>query len=335
MNRDCHGLFQELRAYKRSRALVVAFSCGLVDALACDGKTTRDAAAVCGMSEEWASSLLRILADLEVVEKVQEIWKLTCRGRNAVADGAFRAFAGYHLHCYEAWLDLPARCFGNATGPGFHRRAAANRAFVHAYLDSMDVLAQQHLSFLKQHCRMQGTILDVGAGPSTFCRSLARDDNCRVTAMDLPPIVEEARKLFDCPEGFEWVASDFRGYFPEQRFDALFCSHLLEYASAMELPQWLARLGTFVRPGGTGVFLTFLRGTESNRMAQLNLFELSTGVNGDRLGHICTPDELQKALQTAGASGIACKPLPEGPSYSEWLVTCTWSHPQNPANVPL
>lgn len=146
-----------------------------------------------------------------------------------------------------------------------------------------------------------------------------------MTAVDLPPIVKEAQKLFGCLPNFEWAAADFRRYVTAQRFDALFCSHLLEYASELELPEWLAQMAGCIRPEGTAAFLTFLRDAESGSLEQLNLFELSTGVNGERLGHVCTPSEIEKALRKAGASDIVCAPLPKGPSYSEYLVTCTWA----------
>jgi len=325
MTLACQNLFDELRAYKRSRALAVALSAGVLDVLRSGCKATSNIAAECGIREDWAFSLLSILADLGVVEKTADTWTLTPKGEDAAADEALQAFGGYHLHCYEAWLDLPDRCNGSTSAPGLHRRAAGNGEFVQSYLHSMDAIAQRSLPFLKQKCQLGGTVLDVGAGPSTFCRHLAETQGCRVTALDLPPIAEVAKKLFDYPEGFEWAAADFREYVPAQRFDALFCSHLIEYAPQSELPAWLSRMMGFVRPGGSAAFLTFLRDTESDGTSQLNLFELSTGVNGERLGHICSPGELQEALRNAGAAEIVCKPLPEGPSYSEYLVTCTWA----------
>jgi len=324
MTRAYQSLFDELRAYKHSRALAVAFSTGLVDAIG-DRATTSDVAARCSMREDWTCSLLSVLADAEVVEKIEDTWRLTNKGKDAVANEALRAFAGYHFHCYEAWLDLSGRCSGRINGPGFHRRASRNAEFVRSYLSSMEAIARRNLPFLKERFHPNGTVIDVGAGPSTFCRHLVAEQRCRVTALDLPPITKEAQRLFGCPASFEWVAADFREYVPKQKYDALFCSHLLEYASKLELPAWLLRMAGFIRSGGIGAFLTFLRAPDSEQIAQLDLFELSTGVNGDILGHVCTRDELQEALRIAGASRITCKPLPKGASYPEYLVTCTWA----------
>jgi len=323
MTRACQNLFDGLRAYKRSRALAVALSAGVLDAVHEGNETAGDIAARCKMREDWACRLLGVLADLGVVQRAADLWKLTDLGEEAVADEALRAFSGYHLHCYEAWLELPERCNGRAEIQGFHRRAANNGGFVQSYLRSMDTIARRNLPFLKQHCQLGGRVLDVGAGPSTFCRYLVEDGGYHATALDLPPIIKEARKLYGCPQGFEWIGGDFREYAPPQQYDAVFCSHLIEYASQPEVPGWLSRMTGFIRPGGTAAILTFLRNEGTTETAQLNLFELSTGVNGENLGHICTPGELEDALRAAGATDVACTPLPEGPSYSEYLVTCT------------
>lgn len=323
MTRACQNLFDELRAYKRSRALAVALCAGVLDAVHEGNEVTGDIAKRCRMREDWASSLLRVLADLGVLERTSDTWKLTREGEEAVADEALRAFGGYHLHCYEAWLDLPARCNGEAEIEGFHRRAADNGSFVRSYLRSMDAIARRSLPFLKQHCRLDGRVLDVGAGPSTLCRQLAEERGSQITAIDLPPITEQARELYGCPQGFEWVGADFRAYVAMQPYDAVFCSHLIEYAPQSELRAWLGQLLGFIRPRGTAAFLTFLRNDEATNTSQLDLFELSTGVNGESLGHICMPDELQDALKASGATDVACTALPEGPSYSEYLMTCT------------
>ena len=324
MNQIC-SLFDELRAYKRSRALTVAITGGILDAIGDGGETFDKVAANCDMSEDWACSLLGVLADLELVECVKDKWRLTPAGRDAAIDEALRSFANYHLHCYEAWRDLPERTGGVLPDTGFHQRSIGNPVFASAYLQSMEAIAQRSLSFLQKECHLDGNIVDVGAGPSTFCRFLATSSKYSITGLDLSPLVEMAKQLFKYPDTFEWVATDFRDYVSENRFDGLFCSHLLEYASLAELPGWLARLRGFLRPSGTAAFLVFLRESQEDRVIDLDLFELSTGLNGERLGHICTLDEFRAVLQDAGAKNIMLKALPEGPSYSEYLVTCTWT----------
>jgi SAM-dependent methyltransferase len=325
VSRACKNLFDELRAYKRSRALAVALTVGLLDAIGNDSLSASRIASACGLGEDWTCSLMAILADLDLVERHKEDWTLTERGKGAVVDQTLRTFAGYHLHCYEAWQALPERCHGTSTTSGFHRRAMQNPEFVRSYLQSMEAIAQRNLPFLQRECSLSGTVLDVGAGPSTFCRYLASSGQCSVTGLDLPPMVAVAKDLFDYPISFRWVAADFRDYEPGTTFDTVFCSHLLEYASASDLPDWLARLRGFLRPGGTAAFLIFLRGAGSATNPDLDLFELSTGLNGERLGHICTSDEFRAVLRNVGATEIACKALPEGPSYSECLFTCGWT----------
>jgi len=317
-------LHDELRAYKRSRALAVALSSGLLDALRQEGGSAESVAQRRGLAKDWTTGLLDLLRIFRLVTRIDSHWELTSLGEQAVADPALRAFAGYHLHCYAGWQDLPERCQGDA-GPGFHAAGAETPEFTNAYLRSMDAIAQRSFAFLQDRCRVAGTVLDVGAGPSTFCRQLAACGSCRVTALDLPPIVEAAKELFASPAGFEWIAGDFRDFVPVRPFDTVFCSHLLEYASLAELPEWLALMRGFTRPGGKAVFLVFLRDSTTDAQLDLAVFQLSTGVNGAGLGHVCTSAELLDYLRNAGAGDIECTPLPRGPSYSEYLVTCTWT----------
>ena len=325
MSQDLANIFDQLRAYKQSRALAVALTLGLLDTLEQGAESSEQVASSCGTLEAWTGSLLAVLADLGLVAHSGNTWRLTPKGRAAATDDALRCFAEYHLHCYEAWLDLPHRCRGSVHDGGFHRRALEDPEFVRTYLLSMESIAQWNLPFLEKECCLRGAVLDVGAGPSTFCRHMACKGNTRVTALDLPPLVEAAKRHFDYPGNFEWIGADFRDYTPEKKFDGLFCSHLLEYASASDLPEWLARLHGFLRPGGTAAFVVFLRDPRPKTDVDLDLFELSTGVNGERLGHVCTTEEFLEVLREAVATEIACEVLPEGPSYSEYLVTCTWA----------
>ncbi len=317
-------LYDELRAYKRSRALAVALSSGIFDALRRESGSAAHVAKRCGLAEDWTAGLLELLRIFGLVVHTESHWELTAFGERAGDDPTLRAFAGYHLHCYAGWQSLPERCQG-AAGPGFHAAAAERPEFINAYVRSMDTIAQQSLAFLQDHCRLAGTVLDVGAGPSTVCRYLAANGRCEATALDLPAIVEAAKALFSFPDGFQWIVGDFRDFVPERPFDAVYCSHLLEYASLAELPEWLARMRAFTRPGGEAAFLIFLRDSNSHDQLELTVFELSTGVNGTGLGRICTSAELRASLQSAGAEDIEFTPLPRGPSYSEYLVTCTWT----------
>lgn len=325
MSPDLKNVFEDLRAYKRSRILAVAIELGLLDALRNGDASVEQVAVASGVTPDWAWSLLVALAGLGLVSRRDGCWRLTASGIAAHDDQTVRAFAEYHVHCYEAWLDLPRRCRSEKGSPGFHRQRIVVPEFAEAYVRAMEAMASPSLAFLLKECCLSGSILDIGAGPSTFCRHLANTGTCRTTGVDFPPIVEAAKKLFHYPKNYIWVASDIQEYAAPESFNAVFCSHILEYCPAGELQRWLEKFRRFLRPNGKAAFVVFLVEPAQNRSVALDLFELSTGVNGDRLGHICTKEEFQLRLTQAGATGIQCCALPAGASYSEYLVTCGWS----------
>ena len=277
----------------------------------------------CSTALDWTRSLLTAVAALGLSRCEEGRWQLTSEGRAACGDEVVRAFADYHLHCFEAWGVLPDRIRSSGNGPGFHWQRNTDPAFLKAYLRAMEVIARPSLPFLREHCPLSGRILDVGAGPSTYCRELAAHGEYAVTGLDLAPIVEAAKQLFDYPPNYTWIGSEFQNYKPSDAFDAVFCSHLLEYCPADQLPQWLQKLRGFVRPDGVTAFVVFLPTRDSNRI-DLDLFELSTGVNGTQLGHVWGVDEFREVLVNTGASHVRCVPLPNGPSYSEYLVLAKW-----------
>lgn len=325
MKTDIAAIFDELRAYKRSRALSFAISVGLLDVLREGLQSSADLCTSCGLAECWTRNLLGVLADVGLVAQKDDRWSLTEVGAAAARNEALRSFAIYHLHCYEGWLDLPTLCRSASTGGAFHRRAMAHREFATAYLLAMESIAQASLSFLTASCFISGEILDVGAGPATFSRRLPAQRTCRVTAVDLPPMVEAARQIIEPAAGFEWVGADIREYRADHRFDSVFCSHVLEYVPAADLLDWLGRLRQCAKRGGVTAIVTFVQDPLAERDSALSIFELSTGVNGCELGRVYTVEEFRSALHQAGGRAITCRRIPSGPSYPECLFTCTWT----------
>ncbi|MBL8827110.1 MAG: methyltransferase domain-containing protein [Planctomycetaceae bacterium] len=325
MNLSSRPLLDELRAYKRSRALAVAFKLGVLELARQRPARIEELAIECNVDAEWACSLLAILGDLDLVRYDGEQYELTPAGLLACDDEVSIAFAAYHFYCYEAWVELPERVRSSGAATGFHERKIIDPAFAEAYLRAMDVIAKRNTAFLGDRCSLRRRILDVGAGPSTFCRHLATNDaGITVTALDLPPIVSAAQRMFAYPSNYIWVASDYLSYCPDARFDAIFCSHVLEYCPQKLLVNWIGKCRQLLQPGGVAAFVVFLK-EEGKNHNELNLFELSTGVNGTQLGHVCTVEEFRLVLSESGATRIECVPLPAGASYSEYLVTVAWA----------
>ena len=325
MNTAAHDLIDELRAYKRSHALATAVGLGILNAMLAGKATIASICDVCSVETDYGRLLLNVLIHFDLVERCDDEYVLTPTGQEVARDNTFMPFAAYHMYVYEAWQALEASSRGEVTLGGFHCKRIADPYFCEAYLKSMEAMAQSQLQRLIQRCAplLQGTVLDIGAGPSTLCRYLAAQQKCEVTALDLPKIVEKAQELFSFPESYEWVSQDFCCFEPSARFDGVFCGHLLEYCSADGLPKWLQKMQDCLQPGGYAVIVVFLR--ESGRLdVNLDLFEISTALNGESLGHICTVEEIQAILSKNGAKDIAIEPLTGGVSHPEYLVTCRW-----------
>ena len=316
-------LYSELRHYKRSRALSVAIRRGVLKAMSTNPASLAELSSRTGIAEAWPRPLLGVLQDLELISLDESEFCLTQEGAQADADPTLTAFAGYHFNCFDAWRMLPDHIEG-ISGGGFHRARIEDPDFCRAYLESMDCIAGANIEFLRRECNdaLRGAVLDIGAGPATLCRSLAEDNSIFLAALDLPLMVHMARRLYGESDHIRWIEADFTKWLADRRYDAAFCSHFLEYCPRPQLPRWLDRIKNCIKPDGNLVLVSFLRSNDGSIEPELDMFELSAGLNGEMPGHLCTVKELAGALQKAGFKVMDIGQIPEGPSYSEFLVRC-------------
>ena len=323
-------LIYKLRDYKFSHMLATAVGIGFLDALVENQEIPISLIAQkTGIQIGYAKGFARTLQHAGLVILTDSCCcKLTELGIQAQQNEVFNSFSSYHMHVFEAWSSLRTCCREGMTGGKFHRQRIEEPDFCKAYLLAMDAIAAKNVNFLKKKCLplIHGRILDIGAGPSTFCRHLAKGNIEHVTGIDLDPIVTMAQKLFEYPENYSWESNEFETYQPEERFDCIYCSHILEYCTQTELVLWIQKIKKLLKPGGISAFVIFLR--ESDVFIEtlgLDMFEISTGLNGAHLGHITNEQEIVKICTDNGGSLIDCSPLPGDASYSEYLITCKWN----------
>ncbi len=322
---DLDPVFAQLRAYKQSRLLAVALHQGILRNFAKEDLSVQDVAQTTGLNIHWLRPILGVLVDHGLLSSNSAFYSLTALGRAVNNDRALNAFAGYHFHCYSAWNSLPSTIeAGN--GGSYHKTAEQDPDFCNSYISSLDEIARYNLDYLQQYCQplLSGKILDVGCGPATLIRSLLTcNPLLQADALDLPPISAAAEKLYGRDTGINWVVGDLWTWQSEQVYDFLFCSHLLEYAGEEKLLPLLQRLKTFLAPGGTMFFVLFVRSEEND--PDLDLFEISTGLNGEQMGHVPSIQEFQEVLKQAQLELIEFKHLPQGPSYREAIFQCQLS----------
>ncbi len=322
---DLAPVFKQLRAYKQSRLLAVALHQGVLQKFSAEGLSVEKIARSAGWDVKWLRPILGVLVDQGLLSQSAGLYKLTDLGHAVNVDNALNAFAGYHSHCYSAWSSLPDSLESGA-GNGYHAKAERDPDFCNSYLKSLDEIAQHNLDFLQSYCQplLSGSLLDVGCGPATLLRSLTQNDTMMCAdALDLPPINAAAESLYGHVAGLRWLAGDLWTWQPEKAYDALLCSHLLEYAGEEKIVPMLERLKGFVSPGGTMLLTVFVRSDEVD--PDLDLFEISTGLNGEQMGHVPSIQEFQEVLKQTQLELIECKHLPQGPSYREAIFYCQLS----------
>ena len=320
-------LIHTLRIYKSSHMLASAVGLGVLNALAQQQASINDISIQCKISQGYSRIFLRVLDHFGLAQRTNNQYQLTPLGDEAVKNEMFCSFCSYHMYGFGAWSELRNCCRTGSKGGRYHQKNLSDPNFCRAYLLAMESIAQSNLSFLQERCRplLRRRILDIGAGPSTLCRHLSQTIDCHVTGLDRPQIIQMARELFSYPENFTWETTDFHDFMPQKLYDGIFCSHFLEYCSKENLASWLKKIGTLICPGGVSVFVVFLRTEESDINLKLDLFEISTGLNSETLGYICTIEEMESALLEQGCSDIVISSFPKSASYSEFLVTCKWS----------
>lgn len=322
---DLTPVFKQLRAYKQSRLLAVALHQGVLLNFANGDLSVQEVAQSSGLDVVWLKPVLGVLVDHDLLSFDSDRYSLTDLGRAVNADNALNAFAGYHFHCYSAWASLPDSLeFGS--GCSYHSTAERDPDFCDSYIKSLDEIAQHNLGYLLDYCQphLKGHVLDVGCGPATLTRSLlAQNPQVKADALDLPPISIAAEKCYGQNSELNWMPGDLWTWQPDLAYNSLFCSHLIEYAGEQKILPLLQRLKGFVEPGGTMLFVLFVRTEQSD--PDLDLFEISTGLNGEQMGHVPTVREFTDVLKEAQIELIECKQLPQGPSYREALFHCQLS----------
>ena len=319
---ELNSLSNEFRAYKASRLLSVAFQKQVPHCLLNNALTLAEIAKIAGIQEPWLIPIMGILADRKLVQKKHERFELTKLGKEAVTDESLNAIAGYHFHCFDSWSYLP-EALNSGHGGQFHKKRLADPEFIISYLKAMDAIARNSLSFLFDRCYsiLARDVIDIGAGPATLTRQICLNNHItKVTALDFPEISSMAKKIFNVSPNFTWEPEDFWQWNPGKQVDSVFCSHFLEYLDIYEFNRSIQRIKGYLKAGGDIVLVTFLR--QKGGCADLDLFELSTGLNGSSLGHIFDEKEIRLSLAANNLSVYCFETLPNGPSFNEVLICC-------------
>ena len=171
------------------------------------------------------------------------------------------------------------------------------------------------------------TVLEVGCGPGTWTRVIARSA-ASLHAVDISPEMIARARRFAPGDNVSFEVSDFELFRSETSFDRVVSVRAIEYMS--EGPEVAARLASFVAPGGTITIVTktpfsvwrgrriavtlFGRIFKSRAAGSASGAEGQASFHHQRLSH----GDLRKVLENAGIVRSRCTPpSPVSPSFAE------------------
>lgn len=158
--------------------------------------------------------------------------------------------------------------------------------------------------------RAQGLrVLDVGAGSAVWSLAIARrDPHARVTAADLPDVIEKSTKRFAHREAvedrYDYLPGDFRQVdFGESRYDVAVLGYVCHGEGARGTQALLARVHRALKPGGQLLIAEALPDDERKTALLPLIFAVLMLANTEE-GDTFTLPEYREWLEAAGFRDI-------------------------------
>lgn len=318
--------------YWRAGAIHAAVSLGLFEALAeAEAPAPADADALAARLEvdgRCLAALCDALAGLDLLDKRGDRYAIAEAYRPLLDPAGDRCMIDalrFNIDLYPLWSKLPemVRQGGPIVPPrahlgedldrtrrfvmGMHSRALALGPTILA-----DVIERGDLA----DCR---SLLDVGCGPGTFGRALAkRHPRLRLTLFDLPPVVATARELTeatDLDERVDHVAGDYRrDPLPGGVDAALYCG-ALHQESPQTAQTLFRRMRDALNPGGRLFVVDMMTHADGTAPAFSALFSITMMLTSPQ-ARVFTVDQAVALLEAAGFDGVHASGRPDSPYFT-------------------
>jgi len=207
------ALSMDMVGYWRTEAIAAAVHLGVIEALPC---TSGVLAERCGLTGEGAIRLLRALAELRIIECGAEMWHLSARGEFlhashplTLADAALE----YSGALGDLWRCLPEALGKNSDwrAPDIFGDVAKDPARLQKHHRMLRSYARHDYALIPEVLGLNGdeTVIDAGGGFGTLAMNILNaHPYARVTVLDMPEVVERARKGLDSASGLSWLSGD-------------------------------------------------------------------------------------------------------------------------------
>lgn len=207
------ALSGDMVGYWRTETIAAAVRLGAIEALPC---TSGALAERCGLSCDGALRLLRALGELRLVERDAEAWRLSVRGEFLLADHPLSladAALEYSGALGDLWSSLPEaiKANGDWRAPDIFGDVARDPARLQGHHRMLRSYARHDYALIPEVLGLQGCecVVDAGGGFGTLAINiLSAHPDARVTVLDKPEVVEQARNSLGSVTSLNWLAGD-------------------------------------------------------------------------------------------------------------------------------
>jgi 2-polyprenyl-3-methyl-5-hydroxy-6-metoxy-1,4-benzoquinol methylase len=305
-----HPGFDRIPDVWRELLLVdAALGTGLIDALG-DGRPrgAQELASSLGLDEQAVDIALIGLDDLGYVAEGTGGWTLTDGARGMLVDAddhRYRRHSFEHsAHQVRRWVHLPQVLRDGGPAPAGAEPRDIGR-FMMAMDDASRRSAPDVVDVLLAAVPDAKSILDLGGGPATYAREIARR-GVRTAVFDIGEVVEVMRPRLAGEPLVEYVAGDMNEALPPGTHDVVLIANVLHIQSAATNEALIRRAADAVRPGGVlAVFDMFLGRSQRAPLFSVNML-VSTGQ-----GRCYREEELRGWCEAAGLTVESVTDFPE------------------------
>lgn len=296
-------------AWRELLLVDAALATGVIDALG-DGAPhdARELASSLGLNEKAVAVALIGLDDLGYVAAGPDGRMLTDGARGMLVDASdprYRRHSFEHsAHQVRRWIHLPAVLKDGGPAPAGAEPPELAR-FMMAMDDASRPSAPDVVEALLAAVPDAKSALDLGGGPATHARELARR-GVRATVFDIGEVVDIMRpRLADEPL-VEYVAGDMNAALPSGAYDVVLLANVVHIQSAEKNAALVSRAAAVVEPGGVlAVFDMFL-----GRSERAPLFSVHMLVSNGQ-GRCYREEEIRGWCEAAGLVVEAVTDFPE------------------------
>jgi SAM-dependent methyltransferase len=283
---------------------------GILEAVAEGRRSPNEVAEQLEMNPRAVYALLSALAELGVLAKDDNRYRLVEEHRGPLLDRSNPDYAGglvvHRFELIRKWGRMPEIL--KSGSPIEEDEPAPGPEGKETFIYSMRRLARPGVravaDLLLSRLPQNPHILDVGGGPGTYAEAF-REGGAQVTVFDLPEVVVLMKEHLDAA-GISAVGGDFNEGLPEGPFEAAYLGSVSHIYGPEENLALIERVADSLAPGGLIAIRDFIRGLSTGAA----LFGVNMVVNTEA-GNTYTEEEYREWLSAAGFEGIEVLPIPE------------------------